>query len=457
MTHLLPILLLASLSLSDPVLQQDQEEGGDSGYAGLADVQNAEPWVALFDGKSLEGWTTHGGRYDGDAVWTVENGVLTGREGPRGAGGLIYTEKTYRDFELEADVRITYPFDSGFFLRMTPPEKNLLGAQVTLDWRPDGEIGGIYCDGYFFHNPAGAERFKKEDWNHFVVRCVGDPMHLVVWMNGELLTDFRIPEQSGVFAKSGLIGLQVHGSPGAPEGSCVRFKNIRLRELGDDQGTYFVTDEHGATKLTEQGTKAGWRALFDGKSLAGWKAEGDGSGYRVRDGVLEFLVAGESPHLATVDDFQDFQLRMDFAITRRANSGLFLRAARDGSNPAFSGCEVQILDDSHWEEDTQSKLEPYQFTGGLYGSVPPAKRDAVKPLGEWNTYDITYHGSRIVAYLNGVLLYDVDTLEVHVPENEKPFVERAKKGFIGLQRHGPAGAVEGDAYARFRNIFVREL
>ncbi len=177
----------------------------------------------------------------------------------------------------------------------------------------------------------------------------------------------------------------------------------------------------------------------------------------MRDGVLEFLVQGESPHLATKDDFQDFQLRMDFKIARRANSGLFLRSARDGSNPAYSGCEIQILDDLHWEEDTQTKLEPYQFTGGLYGSVPPGKRDALKPLGEWNTYDITFHGSRVVTYLNGALLYDVDTRDVHVPAESLPFAERAKKGFIGLQRHGPAGTIEGDAYAWFRNIFVREL
>ena len=153
-------------------------------------------------------------------------------------------------------------------------------------------------------------------------------------------------------------------------------------------------------------------------------------------------------------DYRDFQLRLDFKTTRRANSGLFLRGARDGSNPAYSGCEIQILDDFHWEEDTNSKLQPYQFTGGLYGAVAPGPKDALRPLGEWNTYQVTYQGSRIVTVLNGKVLYDVDTFEL---KQGKPFAERAQTGFIGLQRHGPAGALDGDVYAWFRNLYIREL
>ena len=99
-----------------------------------------------------------------------------------------------------------------------------------------------------------------------------------------------------------------------------------------------------------------------------------------------------------------------------------LRAARDGSNPAYSGCEVQILDDFNWETRTNSTLQPYQFTGGLYGAHPPGVKNALRPLGEWNTYQIHYAGSRIQTVLNGHVLYDVDT---HTLEGAKPpFAER---------------------------------
>ena len=110
---------------------------------------------------------------------------------------------------------------------------------------------------------------------------------------------------------------------------------------------------------------------------------------------------------------------------------------------------------SAWETETNSKLAPYQFTGGLYGSVAPGKK-ALKPLGEWNTYEITYNGTRIITVLNGQVLYDIDTKDVQ-PKQGAPFLERAPSGFIGLQRHAPGGAIEGDAYAWFRNLYIREL
>ncbi len=406
-------------------------------------------WVTLFDGESLDGWVTKGGRYDGNAAWSIEDGALTGREGPKGAGGLIYTEKKYRNFELELDTTITHPFDSGIFVRMTPKQK---GAQVTIDYRPGGEVGGIYSDGWFFHNPEGSAKFVRDEWNHFKVRCAGEPMHLMVWMNGDLLTDYRFPEHSGSFATEGLIGLQVHGSPGAAEGSNVKFKNVRVRELSGDAGTYFESDEAGFVELTKQARAIGWTALFDGKSLEGWEPSGGGKGFRAKDGVMEFLVAGNSPHIMTAKDYRDFHLRLDFKISKMANSGLFLRGDRRGGDPAYTGCEVQILDDFNWETGTNSKLKPFQFTGGLYGSVAPGAKNAMKPLGEWNTYDVVFKGKRICVVLNGKLLYDVDTYEVP----GKPFADRVPTGFIGMQRHASRG-VEGEAYAWFRNIFLREL
>ena len=78
----------------------------------------------------------------------------------------------------------------------------------------------------------------------------------------------------------------------------------------------------------------------------------------------------------------------------------------------------------------------------------------MRPLGEWNTYQVTYKGSRLVTVLNGKVLYDVDTLEL---KQGKSFAERAATGFIGLQRHGPSGKLDGDVYAWFRNLYIREL
>jgi len=422
--------------------------------AATSPSQASDGWKTVFDGQSLEGWTTVGGRYDGKAVWTVEEGVLVGREGAGHAGGLIYTERDYADFVIELDAWITYPFDSGVFVRMRPDGKK--GAQLTLDYRPGGEVGGIYADGFYYHNPASKDDWIRDGWNKVKVRCAGQPMHLSMWLNGVLVTDYLLPEDGGNWARKGKIGLQVHGGSTAPPTSKVMFRNVRVRELPSNAGKYWEQDKAGRKSLTAAGEAMGWRALFNGEDLTGWDAAGDGSGYRVQDGVLEFLTAGNSPHLATEKDYTDFQLRMDFQTSAMANSGLFLRAARSGGNPAFSGCEIQILDDFNWEKETGSKLKPYQFSGGLYGSVAPGVTNALKPLGEWNTLVVTYKGTRILTALNGRILYDVDTLELK-PEQGAAWKDRASTGFIGLQRHAPGGAVEGDAYARFRNLYIREL
>jgi hypothetical protein len=113
--HSLAALVLVSFSPPSPAQRAADEGPGP---------------VQLFDGQSLRGWVTRGGRYDGNARWSVEDGCIVGRQGPGGEGGLLYTEKRYTSFEFSLEVKLDYPFDSGVFLRMAPEGK---GAQVTLD------------------------------------------------------------------------------------------------------------------------------------------------------------------------------------------------------------------------------------------------------------------------------------------------------------------------------------
>lgn len=403
----------------------------------------------LFDGESLAGWVTAGGRYDGHPdCWSVEDGLLVGREGPGGEGGLIYTEPSFANFAFAVDVRIDWPFDSGIFLRMAPEGR---GAQVTIDYRDGGEIGGIYSDGWLQHNPTGIEGFRRDAWNRFEVLCFGEPMRIRAWLNGAPLVEHTVAASEG-FAPRGLIGLQVHGAMNAPPDARVRFRNIRVRELPEFDADRFDVDERGFLTPKAAAREAGWRTLLDG-TLDAWEPYGGGGGYALEDGVLAFLVEGSSPYLRTKDDFRDFELRLDFKTAFMANSGLFLRGARTDQDPAYSGCEVQILDDFNWERVTGSELRPYQLTGSLYGAVPAGDHGALRPIGWWNTYEVRYVGPQLTVRLNGVELYDVDT---HALDARPPFADRAPTGFLGLQRHAPA-QVEGRAYAWFRNVFVREL
>lgn len=445
-----------ALATSVSVLGKDAGEALVARFPAARLIVDDPRTIALFDGKTLDGWVTKGGRYDGNASWTVEDGCITGRVNEKGEGGLLYTAKPYTSFDLELDVKMDFPFDSGIFVRMAPEGR---GAQVTLDWRADGEVGAIYSDEFLQHNTSAKSTFKKDAWNHVRVRCTGFDMHLEVWLNGEKITDYQLPEASKGFAPTGLIGLQVHGDRDDPRENKVQFRNIRLRALSMFGEDVLGGDARTGAQLTEAAAKSGWKSLLARDSLDGWEpvseafgGAGSSNGYAVRDGVLSIPARG-SGYLRTRDDFADFRLHMDFQLAEMTNSGLFLRGTRDGKNPAYSGCEVQILDDFNWETATKSKLEPTQFTGSLYASVAPGTKGVLRPIGEWNTYEVLYKGSRLAVALNGVTLYDVDTREV---PGEPPFAERAKTGFIGLQRYGSPD-VKSDVALRVRNLFVQRL
>ncbi len=431
----------------------------------------------LFDGSTLTNWTPRGGRYDGDALWSVEDGCLTGRTGPGDAGGLLYTQAPFTSFELQLECRLEPPFDSGVFVRMAPDAR---GAQLTLDDRPDGEIGALFSDGFLDHaRPEAARAWRRGDWNHVFLRCTGFDMRVEVWINGVPVLDHVVPQEFGpdgrpVFAPRGLIGLQVHGGGSEAAGHKVQFRDIVVREL-PVLGEAFARDRALAppereARLADRAAD-GWRELFAAEpgadGLAAWeavdgeddpRAPGD---YAVRDGVLHIPSSDPPGYLRTREDFRDFDLTLQFRQARMSNSGLFLRGRREstgpdgarvpGGNPAFSGCEIQILDDWNWEAGTNSTLKDWQFTGSLYGALPPAQEGLLAPIGGWNTLELTARGPRLACALNGQALWDVDT---HALAVDPPFAQRAAEGFLGLQRYAAPGVTDAAAL-EVREMWVR--
>jgi thiamine biosynthesis lipoprotein len=393
----------------------------------------APAWRSLFDGHSLAGWVTRGGRYDGAALWSVEDGVLVGRTDAAGEGGLIYTEELFSSFEIEFDVALDYPFDSGLFVRMLPPGEapeaaaalpwsaprppraDLKGAQVTLDHRDGGEIAAIYADGFLMHNEAAAAHFRRGEWNRVRCRVTGFDFRIETWINGVSVGDYRLPAGSPGYAPYGRIGLQVHPADPALKDRCVRFRDIRLREL-----PHFDAADW-----------SGWQDLFAG-GLAGLEFSGGSEGYRLEDGILRVPSQGGG-QVETRSLHQDFRMRAEFRLARMANSGLFLRALKGGANPAYSGHEVQLIDDLHWGPETGSPLLPYQTTGGLYGAFPPGPAKRFHPPGQWNLLEVLMQGQRLAVALNGQTLYDLD---LSVLPADPPFPSRAPRGFLGWQRYG---------------------
>jgi len=192
-----------------------------------------EGFVPLFDGNSLEGWRKLTESSERWGKWEVVEGNIVGDQYPEGKGGLFVTTTAFQDFELYAEVKADYPIDTGLFLRVQP---NVLSYQVTIDYRPEGEVGAIYCPGgggFLQHKPQGVDLWKSDDFNRVRVKISGQPAHIQVWINGTALVDFQdsLVEGKPRVPESGFIGIQVHGGASWKKGNKVYFRKLMVRPL----------------------------------------------------------------------------------------------------------------------------------------------------------------------------------------------------------------------------------
>lgn len=192
--------------------------------------------------------------------------------------------------------------------------------------------------------------------------------------------------------------------------------------------------------------------LFDGKDLSPWQgADGSPAKWRVTDGYME--VAPGTGNILTKAAFGDCELHVEFAEPTpptgesqgRGNSGVFLMGLY----------EIQVLDSYH------SKTYADGQAAAVYGQYPPLV-NASRPPGEWQTYDIIWHGPRfdvdgkvlrpahVTVLHNGVLVQDnVELTGPTAHQKRPPYEKHPAKLPLALQdHHNPV---------RFRNIWIREL
>jgi hypothetical protein len=208
--------------------------------------------------------------------------------------------------------------------------------------------------------------------------------------------------------------------------------------------------------LSEKEKKEGWRLLFNGKNLDGWRTfQGrEITGWKVIDGVLNNSGVG-SDHggdIITREKFQNFDLELEWKIAPQSNSGIFYHVnEKIGTAIYESGPEYQLIDDKGWPD----KLRDDQYSGANYGMHAP-KNAIVKDVNDWNQARIVVNGAHVQHYLNGVkvvdyYLWDDDwkQLKERGKWKDYPYYGMALKGQIGLQDHG--------GLAQFRNIKIKVI
>ena len=204
----------------------------------------------------------------------------------------------------------------------------------------------------------------------------------------------------------------------------------------------------------------GFRAIFNGKDLAGWYGLNPHTGAKLqgekKDANLkqqredfakhwnvesgELVNAGTGPYATTDAEFGDIELLIEYKTVAKADSGIYLRGTP----------QVQIWDMNQVFNEKNPTRKPHLGSGGLFNNTAGAPgRDplvlADKPFGEWNTFRIVQVGAATWVWLNGKLVVDGAVME-NFWEKGKPL---PAQGPLMLQTHG--GEI------RWRNLFVREI
>jgi hypothetical protein len=109
--------------------------------------------------------------------------------------------------------------------------------------------------------------------------------------------------------------------------------------------------------------------------------------------------------------------------------------------------EIQLIDDAGWEKVHKSKLADYQHTGSIY-DVLPAKKQANKPIGEWNSIVIVCRGQKVTVKQNGEELVSANLADFEKKFAQHPGLKR-EAGKIGFQSY--------NVKVEFRNVMIKEL
>jgi hypothetical protein len=441
----------------------------------LAAPAAAGPWQPLFNGKDLSGWK----QVNGSAPYAVVDGAIVGTTVTGSPNSFLATEKTYRDFIFECEVmQDVGPFNSGVQFRSESradtQNGRVHGYQFEIDPSPRGWTGGVYDEarrGWLYPgdlNPRAKLAYQYGRWNLLRIEAIGPSIR--TWVNGIAVAhviDDMTPE--------GFIALQVHaiGDRAAEAGRRISWRNLRIQTTDlkaaplDD---IFIRDTI-PNSVSEAERAQGWRLLWDGKTTQGWRGAHKTAfpelGWKVENGELRVLESGggEAKHggdIVTLEEFQAFEMQLDFKLTPGANSGIkyFVTEKVDPGGGSAIGLEFQLLDD---EKHPDAKLGAggNRTLGSLYDLIPrkplPGGLAIVPRVGEWqHARIVVFPDNRVEHWLNGIKVVEYErgsplfaALVARSKYEKMEGFGMAEKGRLLLQDHGNE--------VRFRSIKVRSL
>lgn len=376
--------------------------------------------------------------------WSFKDGVLSTAHKltPQGgwvAGCNLRTKKAdFGDCKISFDFRLPKFSNSGVWLRGNY-EINVCDS---YGWAIDNRNSGVLCG--LFEPLCSAEK-PHDEWQH--VDCWFANRHCTIILNGKVTMD----------------NAPVYGITGGAMTSDVNALGPIVLQ-GDHSGCDFrnmVLTPILSCEPAEEPLEPGFTRIFNGKDLDGWV--GATNLFYAENGDLVFREGKKNfGNLFYDREYRDFTARFSFKLVPNGNNGFAVRAGRacvDGGaliggnklmkDAAYNGMEIQVLDDTG---SLKQKNKARQYCGSIYGVVA-AQKGHLRPVGEWNDYDITVVGEYVTVVLNGVTILSTSVKDLptdgKTPDGKPHPGLHNPSGYLGFLGHTMP--------VRFRNIRVKEL
>jgi hypothetical protein len=365
-----------------------------SAPAGLLAAQPGARSQPIFDGRTLAGWHVAEGP---PSAFYVDDGAIVAHSSANDPTWLR-SDREYENFDFTCEFFIKGWIDSGVYIHAPLHGRPMwCGMRINIFHQVDetpkpNSMGSIF--------PVVAPKLvnvkSKGEWNTMRIRM--EWPSLQVWVNGAMVQDAdceRIPELRHRL-RSGYLGLVNLSYP-------IRFRNLRIEELP---------------------SKEKWETLYGSPAdMAKWFLSEKTPRF---DPLGDVLWCDGSGHLATKEQFQNFELQMYIRASKHHNGGVLFRSAGKG-----------LADKRHYEIQLHDVEGAHYPTGSLY-----YHQRAIYPRIEaekWFPFQLRVEGKRCLVRINGDTVLDYRELEDLAP------------GHIELQAH------KTDKWTEFKRIRIKRL